>query len=68
MIMTDYKEEYTVTYKVIDLVKDKYNKSFTDYNKARNYCGWCLKDGATELSLIAEEHTVTHEKLSLGSY
>lgn len=64
MIFEDEKEEYIVTYRVIDLVKDKYNKSFTDYDTALDYCDWCLKDGATGLRLITEEYMTTDEKVS----
>ena len=55
---------YTTKYKVIDLVKDKYNKSFADYDNAIEYCDWCLKDGATALRLITEEYMTTDEIVS----
>ena len=66
MIFEDEKEEYIVTYRVIDLIKDKYNKSFTHYNNAVNHCKWCLKNGATALMLITNECITTYEKVSLG--
>lgn len=51
-IFQEENTNYTTKYKVIDLVKDKYDMSFTNYDNALEYCDRCLKDGATELGLI----------------
>ena len=64
MVLQEENANYTTKYKVIDLVKDKYNKSFADYDNALEYCDQCLKDGATALRLITEEYMTTDEKVS----
>ena len=64
MVLQEEDTDYKIKYKVIDLVKDKYNKFFADWDNALEYCDQCLKDGATALRIITEEYMTTYEKVS----
>ena len=64
MTLIELSEKTTTTYRVIDLVKDKFNKSFTGYSSAIRHCEWCLENGATELRLITTECNDIVEEVS----
>lgn len=52
MELNELSEKTKTTYKVVDLVKDKFNETFTDYHEAIKHCAWCIENGATRLRLV----------------
>lgn len=65
MELNELSEKTKTTYKVVDLVKDKFNATFTNYHEAMQHCEWCLENGATSLRLITNECIQTIEEVEI---